>query len=149
TEQSHTVNFVCSDYLALLQRRYLLQPNPLVLTQTDQDMIVVSLLSRANNPPAGAGGTPFYPASWLPLAFFYAAPDGTERSTSSGQLRDRTYLGGQSIGEAIDNLANVINGFDYDVYPRLNTANDRLRVFYPAQGVTRSDMALVYGSNVA
>jgi hypothetical protein len=77
-------------------------------------------------------------------------PDGTSRSASSGQLRDRTYTGNTEIGQAIDALAKVAGGFDYDVWPRSDlNGEDYLRVFYPAQGVTRTSPALVYGSTIS
>jgi hypothetical protein len=77
-------------------------------------------------------------------------PDGSRRSASSGQLRDRNYTGNTEIGQSIDELARVINGFDYDVWPRSDlNGMDWLRVFYPAQGITRTNTALVYGSTVS
>src|SRR6516162_604313 len=47
--------------------------------------------------------------------------------------------------------AKVINGFDYDVQPGawIGATADSLRVFYPGQGVARSDIQLMYGANVA
>jgi hypothetical protein len=42
-----------------------------------------------------------------------------------------------------------VNGFDYDVLPSAVDDHDNLRVFYPAQGVTRTGIALQYGSTVA
>ena len=153
TEQAHTVNFTAHDYLALLARRYLTAPTPLVFSQIDQDTIVGTLVNRATNQAATGAGTALTPGAYLPLTANAYNPDGTSRPAPSGQLRDRSYLGNQEIGQAIDDLAHVINGFDYDCWPQQGsgqyTGNDMLRLFYPAQGVTRQDHALVYGSNVS
>ena len=150
TEQEHVVTFTCHDYLSMLQRRYITAPGGITYTQTDQDSIVTNLLTRANNMPA-SNGTSFLPGSALPILIAPVNPDGTDRpNSSSGQIRDRTYTGNTPIGQAIDDLAKVINGFDYDLAPRIDLyGRDRLRIFYPYQGVARSDMALVYGSTVA
>lgn len=149
TDDGHTVTFTCHDYLAMLQRRILTGPTPVNYTQTDQDAIVSGMLAVANHPTAATGADVFYPGSVLPLAFSIVNPDGSDRSWS-GQLRDRSYLGGSVIGNIIDDLAKVIGGFDYDVWPRSDAWGvDRLRLFYPQQGVTRTAPALAYGSSVA
>lgn len=149
-EQSHVVNFVAHDYLSLLTRRYVTSPTGVTWTNLDQDTIVANLLGVAVHPMAGSGADVFYPGSQLPLLPQRCNPDGTGRSALSGQVRVRTYLGGQEIGAAINDLANVINGFDYDVDPAADTTGvDWLRVFYPSQGVLRSDMAFIYGSTVS
>jgi hypothetical protein len=149
TDSDHTVNFTVHDYLAMLTRRILTSPTPLNFTQTDQDTIAAALLTKATRPVASSGADVFWPGSSLPLAFAAVGPDGSNRS-NSGRLRDRSYLGGATIGELLDNLAKVINGFDYDVLPRSDlNGTDQLRVFYPSQGVTRTAPALAYGSTVA
>lgn len=147
SEQRHTVNFICYDYAKMLERRYLLIPQRTVITGNDQDVIVQALLTYL---PVSGGNIPFSPGDYLPLLARNAAPDGGPRG-NSGRLRDRTYPGGTSIGEAIFNLAEVINGFDWDVWPGVNgnTNPDLFRIFYPYQGVTRTDVALIYGSTVA
>jgi hypothetical protein len=151
TEQSHTVTLTCHDYLAMLGRRYITSPTGVTWLATDQDQIAVNLIAAANHPLASSGADVFYPGSRLPFYVQRVNPDGTNRPFNSpGILRDRTYLGSQEIGAALDDLARVIGGFDYDYYASSDTTNgDQLRIFYPVQGVTRSDMALVYGSNVA
>ena len=51
-------------------------------------------------------------------------------------------------GTALDQLANVINGFDYDVLTDPNTGRDAVRIFYPSQGVTRT-ISYAYGAQLA
>jgi hypothetical protein len=143
------VNFVAHDYLAVMGRRMLVT-DYFNLTGWDQDLIVSQLLIAAKNP--GTTAQPpvsMLPGSYLPLGVVYRNPDGTSRGFS-GRQRDRAYAGNQPIGEALSNLAAVQDGFDYDVLANGPAASvDHLRVFYPRQGVTRTDVALVYGVNVA
>lgn len=65
----------------------------------------------------------------------------TEGTIEATQNRDRTY-NNQNIGEAIINLANVINGFDFEI----NTS----QVFNVAAniGVDRTNLVLEYGRNI-
>jgi hypothetical protein len=153
---SHVVNFTAHDYLAVINRRYLTAAADLVYTQRDQDDIVLDLLYKASQvwTAAGAGGAgapvSFDPGSRLPVALQLVNPDGTARAAKSGQLRDRTYTGGSAIGGLITDLAAVIGGYDVDVLPAANTdGHDWLRVWYPARGQARSDLALVYGATVS
>ena len=146
SEQSHSVNFTCHDYLAALTRRYLTGNADLVYTQREQDDLVADLVDRANRITSTAG-TSFYPGSQLPLTVALVNPDGTARAGKSGQLRDRTYPGGTSIGQAITDLGACINGYDTDVQPAADTAGtDRLRVWYPSRGTARTTVALTYGA---
>jgi len=146
SETSHVVNYTCHDYAAVLVRRYLTGNADLVYTQQDQDSIVSDLVYRANR-MTGTGGQSFYPGSQLPLDVVTVNPDGTARAANSGQLRDRAYPGGTSIGEAISALGAVINGYDVDVDPAADTDGiDHLRVWFPARGVNRADIALEYGA---
>ena len=151
TEQSHVVTFTAHDYLAMLSRRYV--TNTRAWTATDQDNIANGLLSAALNVAATPGTPSFTPGSYLPLQANWFNPDGSARAVS-GQLRDRTYAGSTEILSAIDDLAHVINGFDYDVIPGMspkvspNRPYDWLRLFYPNQGITRTD-PLEYGGTIA
>ena len=155
SEQVHTVTVTCHDYLAMLARRILTVPYN--VTQQDQDWIVYDLVNLATN-TAASDGTSFGAGAWLPLFVYWANPDGSNRAARTGQLRDRTYTPNSKISELLDNLSKVIGGFDYDILPLqyvtqgtppVVTTADHLRVFYPRQGVTRSDIVLAYGSNVA
>jgi hypothetical protein len=147
---SHVVNFTCHDYLAMLQRRFYTSPNLWNFTNVDQDSIAAQLLSYASAVPSGSGSTSFSPGSFLPLVAYNVNPDGTSRSVASGQVRVRAFTGQSNIGELLDDLAHVIQGFDYDTVPWAsgmpNLQRDPVRIFYPSQGVSRSDVTLVFGS---
>jgi hypothetical protein len=153
TEQSHTVNFVCHDNLAMLARRYLTNVTPLNLVQTDQDNIVSHLVSLGTILTA-SGGTAFSPGSALPVTVLRVNPDGTARVGFSGVLRDRNYAGQSAIGDLITQLGAVIGGFDFDITPGWRVlwagtqASDALRVFYPSQGVVRTE-PLEFGGGIA
>jgi hypothetical protein len=149
SEQAHTVNFTAHDYLAVLVRRYLTNPADRSWAQKDQDDIVADLLATAQA-GANSAGAAFTPGSHLPLAVALTNPDGTARATKSGRLRDRTYSGQQSIGQAIMDLGACLDGFDIDAAPAADTDGiDHLRIFYPSQGISRRDVVLAYGSSVA
>jgi len=157
SEQAHAVNFTCHDYLAALIRRYLTSNTDLTYAQVDQDDLVTDLVARANRITSTAG-TSFYPGSQLPLAVALVDPDGRTRGVKSGELRDRTYPGGTSIGQAIVDLAAVLStadssrtAYDVDVGPAADTVgHDWLRLWYPERGVDRTDTAaLTYPGSVA
>jgi hypothetical protein len=146
TEQSHTVVCTCHDYAALLARRLLTATYN--VTNRDQDLVVGDLVGLGSTAQSSSGTT-FSPASFLPLSTFTANPDGSLRGLS-GQLRTRTYYASQNVGDALETqLADAVNGYDWDVLPSAVDDHDNLRIFYPNQGVARTDIALQYGSTVA
>jgi hypothetical protein len=152
-ENGHVVTVTCHDYLAMYGRRFL--TSTLTVTQQDQDLLVNSLVQMGARSLTNSAGASLYPGITLPFnGATKVNPDGSARTSLSNTLgaplRDRTYFGQQFLDQAIDNLATVISGFDYDVLPRSDlNGYDTFRIFFPVQGVTRSDFALVYGSNVA
>lgn len=145
TEDSHTVTYICHDYAALLTRRLI--TTTYSVTGRDQDLIAGDLLSLAKA-VSMSSGTSLSPACFFSLGLLAVHPNGSLRGLS-GQNRNRTYYGSQNIGAALDDLAKIDSGFDYDVVPSAVDDHDNLRIFYPAQGVTRADVALQYGSTVA
>ena len=149
TQQAYTVNFTCHDYSKMLERRLL--TNSFFVEQVDQDSIILGLIDRAKVVQSSSGIS-FSPGSYLPVEVVFVAPDGTPRG-SSGILRDRNYAAQSNIGELLDNLANVIGGFDYDILPGAAAPggilpHDTLRIFYPYKGVVR-DTPLVYGTTIS
>jgi hypothetical protein len=148
TTESHTVTYTAHDYAAVLTRRLLTGTGPYSVTGRDQDLIASDLLSAASTAQSSSGVS-FSPASYIPVTLATVNPDGTTRGLST-RLRDRTYYASQNVFDALDALSKVSHGFDWDVQPSAVNTTDSLRLFYPAQGVTRTDgIALQYGSTVA
>jgi hypothetical protein len=156
TEQSHTVNFVCQDYLAMMSRRIF--TTSATFTQQDQDNLVSQqFVPRAVTPvSAPPVSQSFSPGGFLPIQANNVNPDGTIRGALSGVLRDRNYTAGADLLTTLDDLAKVIGGFDYDIIPAYLAqaitgvhTRDSIRIFYPYQGVQRFDVPLVYGATVS
>jgi hypothetical protein len=121
----------------------------------DQDDMVAWFLTNAAAVQNSAGTQSFAPGSNLPIAQppTMVNPDGSTRAAKSGQLRIRSYLPQQNYYTALDDLSKVIGGFDFDLVPgwRYSTDNvyDHLRIFYPNQGVTRSDVQLKFPGSLS
>jgi hypothetical protein len=150
SEQRHTVNFVAQDNLAIARRRPMALAS--TFTQRDQDDIADSLLNVFLRNFRSSQGTDFAPAATIPYAFARVYPDGSGGRPLSGRLRDRTYPAQTNLYDAIENLANVINGFDFDVRPvpgQVFQVPDQIRIFYPYRGVQREDFSFLYGSTVS
>jgi hypothetical protein len=133
----------------MLGRRF--NQNPFTWQQTDQDAIAGGLVDLATRLAGNSAGGSFAPGSYVPVVVSNVNPDGTPRGALSGMLRDRVYPAQTVLGTALDQLAKVIGGFDYDILPLGATdhENDALRIFYPRQGVTRTAPVLEYGGLVA
>jgi hypothetical protein len=152
TADSHAVTFTAHDYLSMLERRMFTStaPTPYNL---DQDALVAALVQLASQQTT-TGGTDLRPACYLPLIAAPVDPSGNLRAGPTVN-RQRTYYGDSTVLEAVDLLSKVAGGFDYDVLPAPEAGplgapagTDVLRVFYPSQGIARTDFALVYGANV-
>jgi hypothetical protein len=124
TEDNHDVALRATDYRGLLSRRVVWPGDQLVFTQTPQAEIAWKLISQNMARP---GGGPTLTRGLIPQSV----------------PRDRKYTVGQTVGELLDNLAEVDNGFDYEVDPLL-----RLNVYYPYRG-TDVPVVLEYGGTVA
>ena len=156
TEQGHTVNFTCHDFIGMLNRRWLTAGLSIgsVLSPIGQDEMVRQLVVAATTGLQTSGGTALMPGSYLPINLRQVNPDGSTRS-NQGTPRVRAYLPQQNVGEAIDNLAHVIGGFDYEALPSWRFGGfgsptyDWLRIYFPQQGITRADPVLEYGGAVA
>ncbi len=120
---STTVNAV--DYRDILRRRQLYEGDTLSWLNLDQALIGWNVLSQTQARPGGD------------LRIVRGAGQAT------GVLRDRTdYQPGKSVGEALDQLSAVDNGFDYDFSVVLDgnrrpTTGLGYDVYYPARGVDR------------
>jgi len=144
----HSVNVTALDYFGVLAARVTTRNWPPV--NMDQDDIVATFVNDWGRRFHRAAGAVFGAGSYLPLVATPVYADGTPGRPPSSQMtpaapvRQRSYNAGQNVGDAITNLAAVIRGFDFDVAPAPGFAGpDRLRIFYPGQGVQR-DFALVY-----
>lgn len=70
---------------------------------------------------------------------------GTIEATTA---RDRSYVTGKNVGEAIEQLTQVVGGFDFEVLPLdPTTADGKLGEFavYASQGSDRADLIWGYG----
>lgn len=71
---------------------------------------------------------------------------------TSGVDRVRTYRSHERkfIGEALEQLAAVENGFDFEIVPYLNGREVRrkLALYYPRKGRRRNDLRFTHGSNI-
>jgi hypothetical protein len=76
----------------------------------------------------------------------------TNNSSASGVLRDRTYEYG-NVADLLLSLSNVINGFDFDFTPIIDSNFDLIgtnfNTYYPFKGTLRNDLPpLQIGENV-
>lgn len=65
----------------------------------------------------------------------------TSGADTSGITRDISYVRGKNIGEALTELADRVNGFDY----RVNPEDRLLEFFYPQQGARLPDLIVEDG----
>lgn len=156
SEQRHSVNFVAHDYLGIIGRRFATRHYS--FRQRDQDEIAEWFINWGYAPSSGVD---WGASASMPVTIARVAPDGSQPGGTlrpySGRLRDREYPPQSNALECLDNLANVINGFDYDLIPEpLGPGRpgdfrnrDWLRIFYPYRGVPRYDWAFVWGSTVS
>lgn len=126
-EDRHSISYGAFDYRGVLARRAVIGGG-MSWTGVDQAQIAWDMVGWAQNTMLVAGGD-------------MGISRGLGQTT--GRTRDRNYEPGKKIGQAIDELANVIDGFDWDVSPDLT-----LDIYYPARGVTR-DFVAHYGATVS
>lgn len=124
TADAHACTFNAPDYRALLDRRFLHDTDKLTYPSEDQAAIAWQLAQATQ---AKSGGD-------------LGITRGTGQTT--GYLRDRRYPGGTPIGEAINGLGDLEDGFDWEIDPQL-----RLNVFTPQRG-RDTDVVLDFGGMV-
>lgn len=98
-DTSHDLAVTVLDYRAVLNRRNLYSDSTLTWTATDQSQIAWGLIQQTQTRDGGDLGI----------------SQGVGQT--SGTLRDRTYEAGDSIGQRVSELSQVINGFDWDITP--------------------------------
>jgi hypothetical protein len=96
---NHTVTVETADYRALLGRRILWEP--FTFTAEEQEAVGWALIDHTQTQPGGDLGVT-------------RRPDQT-----TGVSRDRTYPEGKNIGEALTQLGQVSDGFEWDISPEL------------------------------
>lgn len=131
TDTEHTTEVTVLDYRAVLARRILYSGDTLTWTATDQAEIAWGLLQQTQ---ARVGGDLGISKGW----------SGT---TPTGVFRDRTYELRDPIGERIQELSEVIDGFDWDISP-VSASGLELDIWYPQRGSDRG-VVLEYGGLVA
>ena len=129
-DASHTVEVTCLDYRAVLERRILYGTDTLVFTGEDQTDIAWSLINSTQNHAAGDLGI----RKGIITDF-------------TGVTRDRTYEAGDSIGQRIQELSEVLDGFDWDILPE-GASGLAFRAWYPQRGSQRG-VVLILGGMVA
>ncbi len=126
---THEVGINAADYRELLRRRLLYADSTLMYAGADQGDIAWELLSDTQRRTAGDLGIARGPGA------------------ATGRRRDRTYEPGNSIGSRIDELSQVIDGFDWDVLATSPSALS-LNIWHPQRGADRG-VILDYGGAVA
>lgn len=116
----HVMEVGALDYRAVLRRRNLLAADTLTYTAADQAEIAWGLV---NTTQAHTGGDLGISKGWA----------GT---TPTGVSRDRTYEPGDKVGERIQELSEVIDGFDWDIVPE-SASSLSLQVYFPQRGSDR------------
>lgn len=106
---THRVEVPTGDYRALLQRRNLYDDDQVVWSD-DQSDIAWGLVQQTQARTGGALGI----------------TRGV--GVVTGVVRDRTYEAGKPIGEAIQQLSEAPDGFDWDI-----NADKELDIFYPTR----------------
>lgn len=131
TEDDHKVAVTCLDYKGVLARRRLYTGDTLTYAATDQAEIAWGLISSMQGNTGGQLGI----------------AKGWTGTTPTGVPRDREYEVGDSVGERVQELSEVLGGFDWDILPT-SASGLELDVWYPQRGVDRG-VVLEYGGMVA
>jgi len=147
SETTHTVALTSADYQAMLNRMPLAAPH--TWSQLDQGWITYYLLNQVTSGfPPGSMST-----QGLQWGSVYN-PDGTVlASVATGVLRDRTYTGAEKIGDAVNKLSQVINGFDWEITPvdplagTIGGMAGTVNLWYPQRGTNKTYVA-EYGGTV-
>lgn len=131
SEDEHRVEVTALDYREVLARRILYSDDTLTYTGVDQAEIAWALVDATQQRPAGHLGI----------------DKGWTGTSPTGIDRDRTYEAGDSIGQRIQELSEVIDGFDWDISP-VSASGLQLDVWHPMRGSDRG-VVLIYGGLVA
>lgn len=125
---THRVDVRTHDYRELLERRHLYDEDQLLWENVDQSVIAWNLIQQTQAHPGGSMGI------------------SPGIGAVSGIIRTREYKAGDSVGQRIQELSEVIDGFDWDVTPVGQSAL-HLDVWFPLRGTDRGEV-LEYGGAV-
>jgi hypothetical protein len=126
-KSADTVNVKTSDYRELLKRRRLYSGDIITFTQNGQDNIAWVLV---NNTQVRAGGD-------------LGISKGVGFGGDNQWYRDRTYILGDSIGEKIQELSEVDQGFEWSIDP-VDASSLHMNLYHPRRG-TNKGVVLEYG----
>jgi hypothetical protein len=115
----HQTTVATVDYRAVLARRLLFEGDTLTYTQVDQSQLAWNLISTTQGRTGGGLGI----------------VRGIGQTT--GVLRDRTWEPGGTVRHYLDLLAEVDNGFEYDLTPVAGSTALSFDVSYPRRGTDR------------
>lgn len=121
---SDTVAFTCVDYRGMLDRRLFWTSSTLSFRAEDQADIAWQLIADTQAEPGGAWGVT------------------RGNAPQTGVLRDRDYAAGQPVGQALTQLGEVIDGFEWEIDPALN-----FNLYYPQRG-RQTGLVLTYGQAI-
>lgn len=128
-ENSHKVTVTCLDYRAVLAARRLYSDATLTYTATDQAEIAWTLVEYTQGKTGGNLG--------IAKGWVGTLPTNVLRN-------DRTYEAGDSVGDRIKELAELIDGFDWDITPT-SASGLRMDVWYPQRGSDRGVVLILGG----
>lgn len=120
----HQASFSAVDYRGFMGRRILWPGSTTTFTAVDQALIPWVLISDSQGLPGGNLGI----------------TEGVGNPT--GVIRTFTFAVGSKLSDLFSQVANVTNGFDYEIDPNL-----ALNVFYPQRG-SATQSVLEYGGTV-
>jgi microcystin-dependent protein len=124
TANADTVAFTATDYRGILGRRLMWANATRSFRQADQANIAWQMIADTQAQPGGN------------LSIVRGS------APTTGMLRDRDYNTGQNVGEALTQLGDVINGFDWEI-----DANRNFNLFYPQRGRS-TGLVLTYGRDI-
>jgi len=122
-----TLDVKTADYKELLKRRRLYTGDIITFTQNGQDNIAWVLLNNTQVRPGGNLGI----------------SKGVGFGGDNQWYRDRTYVLGDSIGDLLQQLSEVDNGFDWSIDP-VDASSLKLNLWHPFRGTDRG-VVLEYG----
>jgi len=129
-KSADTLDVKTFDYKELLKRRRLYTGDIITFTQTGQDLIAWTLL---NNTQVRAGGS-------------LGISKGVGFGGDNQVYRDRTYLLGDAIGDLLQQLSEVANGFDWSIDP-VDASSLLMNLWHPFRGTDRG-VVLEYGGAI-